>query len=90
MLRFRGSLQQLQDIVRNCAISGEWQMHTANLFYRFRTETGAILNWWPSTGTVNFQGQGAEEFEALILGRALYELTQPKLVPRRTRLGTWA
>lgn len=25
-------------------------------YWRFNDQTGAILNWWPSTGTYNFQG----------------------------------
>jgi hypothetical protein len=70
MTKFHGSLGELQELLRNCSIPGEWQFHKANKFYRFRAATGAILNWWPSTGTINFQGQGAEEFEALILQHA--------------------
>jgi hypothetical protein len=70
MLKFRGSLSQLQELVRECVFPGEWQLQTMNGFYRFRAETGAILNWWPTTGTINFQGQDADQFEALLLGNA--------------------
>jgi hypothetical protein len=82
MRKFRGSLDDLQDIMTRCAISGEWSFHKKSRFYRFRAETGAILNWWPSTGTINFQGHDAEHFEALFLEHALAEMGQsePALV----------
>jgi hypothetical protein len=70
MLKFCGSLNDLQDIVMHCAISGEWSFHKKNRFYRFQAATRAILNFWPSTGTINFQGQDAEQFEALFLKHA--------------------
>jgi hypothetical protein len=35
-----------------------------------------ILNWWPSTGTVNFQGKRQERFEALFLKHAPDALSQ--------------
>jgi hypothetical protein len=73
MLKFLSSLDDLKHIVMRCAIPGEWSFHKKNRFYRFQAETGAILNWWPSTGTINFQGQDAEQFEALFLKHALAE-----------------
>jgi hypothetical protein len=66
MLRFRGSLDDLQDIVLQCAVPGEWCFHEKSRFYRFHAATGAILNWWPSTGTINFQGRDAEQLEELL------------------------
>lgn len=71
MLKFRGSLKHLQDTVMRCAILGEWSYHKKNCFYRFQAATGAILNWWPSTGTINFQGQHAEQYESIFLEDAL-------------------
>jgi hypothetical protein len=71
MLRFRGSLRELQDTVMRCAIPGEWSFHKKSRFYRFHAETGAILNWWPNTGTINFQGCDAEQFERLFLDQTL-------------------
>jgi hypothetical protein len=82
MLRFQGSLDDLQDTVMRCAVLGEWSFHKKNRFYRFQAETGAILNWWPSTGTINFQGHRAEQFERLFLDQALVAAAQsgPALV----------
>jgi hypothetical protein len=82
MPRFQGSVDDLQDIVMRCAVSGEWCFHKKSRFYRFQTATGAILNWWPTTGTMNFQGRDAERFEALFLKHALVGAAQsePALV----------
>jgi hypothetical protein len=65
-----------------CAISGEWSFHKKSRFYRFQVATGAILNWWPTTGTINFQGQNADQFEALFLehARAGVAQSEPALV----------
>jgi hypothetical protein len=66
MMKFHGSLKELQDIVGRCAITGEWKQHTTGGFYRICPTPEAILNWWPNTGTVNFQGQDADKLEALL------------------------
>jgi hypothetical protein len=63
-----------------CAVLGEWSFHKKGYFYRFRTATEAILNWWPSTGTINFQGRDAEQFEALFLKHALVGAAQSEPV----------
>ena len=76
MLKFQGSLEELQDIVLRSANRGEWHFHKKSRFYRFQAATGAILNWWPKTGTINFQGHDAELFEALFLKHALVGATQ--------------
>jgi hypothetical protein len=82
MLTFRGSLDDLQDTVMRCAVLGEWRFHKKHRFYSFHAETGAILNWWPSTGTINFQGHHAEQFERLFIDQALVAAAQsgPALV----------
>jgi hypothetical protein len=48
-------------------------MELSQEFYRFQAASGAILNWWPTTGTINFQGHDAEQLEARILKHALAE-----------------
>jgi hypothetical protein len=78
MFKFRGSLEELQEVVLRCAILGEWSFHKKNRFYRFQAEAGAILNWWPNTGTINFQGHHAEQFEVLFLDQALVGVAQPE------------
>lgn len=53
--RFSGSLEQLQSCVGLTGAVGKWEPMPAG-FWRFRCSDGAILNWWQSTGTFNFQG----------------------------------
>jgi hypothetical protein len=85
MSKFHGSLDDLQDIVMRCAILGEWSFHKNGRFYRFQTAAGPILNWWPTTGTINFQGHDAEQFEAVFLQHALAGVAQSEhgLVSRK-------
>jgi hypothetical protein len=85
MLKFQGSLDDLQHAVRRCAIAGGWCFHKKSRFYRFQAETGAILNWWPTTDTINFQGHDAEQFETIFLEHALVGAAQSEhgLVSRK-------
>ena len=76
MLRFIGSLEELQEIVTRCALLGDWQLHAKSNCHRFRASTGAILNWWPTTGTINFQGHDAEQFEMLLFEHAIVGVAQ--------------
>ena len=64
MRKFRGSLEELQELVATTGISGEWVESKQQIQYR--TDSGAILNYWESTGTLNFQGapDSAKELEA--------------------------
>ena len=69
-LKFTGSYGQLQDEVKQIGI-GEWR--DLGNQKQFRSDTGAILNWWQSTGTISFQGRGglaAMKFETK-LSRAI-------------------
>jgi hypothetical protein len=69
-MKFSGTYAELQDKVLLTGIAGEWR--DLGNHKQFRADTGAILNWWQSTGTITFQGPGlaAEEFEAK-LSRAI-------------------
>jgi hypothetical protein len=62
MTKVHGSLDQLIAVVTACELEGEWSENTRNGFYSFHAESGEVLNWWPSTGTVQFQGKRPEEF----------------------------
>ncbi len=55
--RFSGPLDQLQQIVALTGVAGVWERMPTG-YWRYRAETGAILNWW-ETGTFNFQGPAA-------------------------------
>ena len=38
-------------------IAGEWRQ--GENLHQYRADSGAVLNWWESTGTVTFQGPEA-------------------------------
>jgi deoxycytidylate deaminase len=57
VLRFTGTFEQLQEKLRDLNGQGEWLDLNENQ-KQFRHNDGGILNWYPSTGTINFQGRG--------------------------------
>jgi hypothetical protein len=61
------NLAAVRDLVLLTGVDGEW-IEMGN-HCQFRADSGAILNFWRSTGTINFQGPGlaAEEFRAIFL-----------------------
>ena len=60
-------LAAVRDLVLLTGIDGEWTEMGNHC--QFRSVSGAILNYWKSTGTVNFQGPSlaAEEFKSMFL-----------------------
>jgi hypothetical protein len=56
MIKFLGNFRVLQQRVKNCQVRGVWRYITANDLHQFKAETGENLNWWPTTGTITFQG----------------------------------
>jgi hypothetical protein len=63
-LKFSGVFAELQDKLLLTGIDGQWR--DLGNQKQFHADSGAILNWWQSTGTILFQGPGlaAMEFEA--------------------------
>jgi hypothetical protein len=55
-LKFRGSYGKLRKCVSWTEYEGVWR-DLPNGQKQYRTENGAILNWWESSGTINFQGR---------------------------------
>lgn len=51
---YSGDLNYLMEIIRLTQVPGCWE--EMQDYWRYRCDTGAIFNWWPSTGTFNFQG----------------------------------
>jgi hypothetical protein len=49
-----GPYQELQDIVLLAGIYGYWNDFESRK--EMRTETGAVLSWWPKKGTIYIQG----------------------------------
>jgi hypothetical protein len=62
--KFRGTFEELQELVATTRIDGEWIDQTQ--VTQYRADSAAILNFWSSTKTVNFQGPSlaAKELEA--------------------------
>ena len=83
-MKFSGTYAQLQDEVKLTGIYGEWR--DLGNRKQYRSDSGAILNWWQSTGTIRVQGPrlAAKEFEAKLLSRALggVKVTRAALVER--------
>lgn len=53
--KFKGKLDELQTKVEAAGLRGVWSEDGLGK-HSFRSELGGVLNWWPSKGTVNFQG----------------------------------
>ena len=78
--KFKGTLAQLQTIVEMTGTAGQWE-DKGNGHWLFRGNDQAILNWWQSSGTLNFQGpQPARgEFDQIVaLAQAKFQSTQPE------------
>jgi len=54
-LKYYGSIEDLKWLVVSATISGDWEQQGDK--WVFRSSRGGILNWWPSSGTVHFQGK---------------------------------
>lgn len=61
MTKFHGDFDEIQAVVTSCGLSGTWGVDDSGR-YSFRGKTGEVLNWWPSKGTVQFQGKNADGF----------------------------
>jgi hypothetical protein len=74
-MKFFGTINQLIQLVRNIDIYGQWTQGRDK--HQYRASNGSVLNWWPRTGTIYFQGpdEAASDFEAAI-SDILVEITQ--------------
>lgn len=57
MQEFKGSFDQLQLLVSDAGCIGQWSDVTNGK--QFKTKDGGILNWYTSTGKINYQGPAA-------------------------------
>lgn len=83
MRRFDGNLEELQALVRSIEQDGEWTQ-PASQHHQFRSNTGAVLNWWNTPKkTVTFQGSEPAKsaleaaMDAAISGGAPEKATTP-------------
>jgi hypothetical protein len=69
-MKIRGSLKKMQKCVARTKVGGAWH-EFPNGQWQYRTHDGAILNWWASSGTVNFQGKDSgRAFEKAFIAAA--------------------
>lgn len=61
MSNYTGTIEELKNRVEALELSGDWD--DSNGKYCFRAKTGEILNWWPSKGTIQFQGKNLTKFQ---------------------------
>ena len=55
MEKFHGKSSELETLVSALGYKGQWEDDN-NGKRVFRSEDGAVLNWWPSRGTLQVQG----------------------------------
>lgn len=56
-MKFEGTIDALMTLVAGLKIPGHWSGDDP---YEYRTNSKALLRWWPSTHTLMFQGPSAE------------------------------
>lgn len=56
--RFSGEIDELKNKLASLGSAGEWVEVNANQ-HQFRHKDGGVMNWFPSTGSINFQGKPA-------------------------------
>jgi hypothetical protein len=79
-MKYDGDFVGLRAIVRKCGVGGEWRFIERSGLHQFKALTGEDLNWWPSTGTVTFQG-GDKAKLAKRFARRLARLQRSRSVP---------
>lgn len=57
MEKFVGEFDELETLVSGLGYKGDWKEDNGKK--AFRSDDKAVLNWWPSTGTLQFQGPAA-------------------------------
>ena len=64
-------LDALKNIVEFIRVPGRWAESENHC--QFRAASGAVLNYWKTTGTINFQGaaRAAAELKAMLLRGAI-------------------
>ena len=53
--KFKGTFDELKKVVVKTGLQGEWE--SEGVKKTFRTWENGVLNWWKSTGTIQFQGK---------------------------------
>jgi len=86
-IKFQGDIEELKSVMSGAGIEGNWREmpDVQSTQWRFTTADGN-LNWWPSKGTMFFNGKGAEILELMTI-KALDENLKPKYEAIREQNG---
>lgn len=77
--KFYGSIDELKSAVGKAGFVGNWEEKAGTaVSYQFLGRTGEVLNWWPSSGTLSFQGKNGGSFQSALM--PLLQGVQPTLV----------
>ena len=87
-MKFHGTLQDLQSIMMQVTSWQKWS-GTRDKFV-CRVPNGAVLNWWPSTGTIHIQGpdDAVVELENVFKDLLLDPITRLSQNERKLRADT--
>ena len=61
MTKFLGNFITLQEKVAQLNLAGAWHEHNNGNHKQFKARNGAVLNWYETTGTLNFSGPQNEK-----------------------------
>jgi hypothetical protein len=50
------NFDEFRAFIQLLGFAGQWDDDTSS-FHTFRTDSGGVINWWPSTGTIDVQGK---------------------------------
>lgn len=66
-MHYTGTLDNLKEKTDAINLVGSWDHNEATGKHSFRAKSGEILNWWPSKGTLQFQGKNTDKFMTELL-----------------------
>lgn len=68
-MNFRGSVEDIKEIVAACGLEGRWGWRADHRFYAFRATSGETLAWWPRAGSLLVEGRLADRFKQKLKAR---------------------
>jgi len=88
-LKFYGSLRELSKIIDSLEFRGGWVKPAQRNKKVFRFNNGALMNWWPSSGSINFQGniESKEQVQAVLAPMLFSKLGETS--SRTTQKNVW-
>lgn len=86
MQEFKGTFEDLQFVVSTQGCTGKWS-DVAN-GKQFKTNDGGILNWFPATGKINYQGSASAKAKLQTLLGVSAPTATPNLTPQASPAAT--